>query len=205
MRKDNTFYLVKEDNETGDKQYFDFEAMGFSSDRPKPVVISTIDALTTMFDSGEDLLVFAIRDREVEGSYKFYIESKLKNKDETKLYEAVFNDKALSALSKVSDGNVDFTGSRQFGILMDMMNEIGKQESPLAFQLTDDIHKDNGLNKDSKALVIAHNSDNSVDLITEYVEQFSSYIQCRTLYLGYKEYIEGRSKATIKILEWKQN
>ena len=55
MKKENNSYLVKEDLIDGTLEYFDFETMSFTSEKKRPVAISTIDALTTLFESEHDL------------------------------------------------------------------------------------------------------------------------------------------------------
>ena len=206
MKKESSAYLIKENTKDGTKEYFDFETMSFKSEKPRrSSVVSTIDALTTLFESPSALEEYLSEPDSIdnENIYRYYIENTNRTKKESKNYQVIWDDITLSGLSKVTDGNVDFTGNVQYNTLLEIMDEIAKEDSGLEFFLERQTSDDLRLNKESKSLIIAHRADKSIDLVGEFLKNFSNYMQCRALYLGYKKYKESRNKAVIKIISWK--
>lgn len=214
MKKESSAYLIKENTKDGTKEYFDFETMSFKSEKPRrSSVVSTIDALTTLFESPSELEEYLSEpdsiDNEniyryyIENTNRYYIENTNRTKRESKNYQVIWDDITLSGLSKVTDGNVDFTGNVQYNTLLEIMDEIAKEDSGLEFFLERQTSDDLRLNKESKFLIIAHRADKSIDLVGEFLKNFSNYMQCRALYLGYKKYKESRNKSVIKIISWK--
>ena len=206
MKKESSAYLIRENTKDGTKEYFDFETMSFKSEKPRrSSVVSTIDALTTLFESPSELEEYLSEPDSIdnENIYRYYIENTNRTKRESKNYQVIWDDITLSGLSKVTDGNVDFTGNVQYNTLLEIMDEIAKEDSGLEFYLERQTSDDLRLNKESKSLIIAHRADSSVDLVGEFLKNFSNYMQCRALYLGYKKYKESRNKSVIKIISWK--
>ena len=206
MKKESSAYLIRENTKDGTKEYFDFETMSFKSEKPRrSSVVSTIDALTSRFESPSALEEYLSEPDSIdnENIYRYYIENTNRTKKESKNYQVIWDDITLSGLSKVTDGNVDFTGNVQYNTLLEIMDEIAKEDSGLEFYLERQTSDDLRLNKESKSLIIAHRADKSIDLVGEFLKNFSNYMQCRALYLGYKKYKESRNKSVIKIISWK--
>ena len=206
MKKETSAYLIKENTKDGSKKYFDFESMNFQENKPRrSFPLSTIDALTTLFESPIELDEFLNSSGSLdnENIYRYYIESTIMLKKDTKRYQVVWDDVVLSGLSKVTAGNVDFTGNIQYNTLLEIMDEIANEDSGLDFFLERQTSDDLRLSKESKSLIIAHRADNSIDLVGDYLKNFSNYMQCRALYLGYKKYKQSKNKTVIKIISWK--
>ena len=196
MSKVNEYYLIKKELTTDDIEYFDFEQMEFSSEKKKGVYLATIDALTTIFTDKEEMEnYFDIPIQETANHYKIIYRSKNKNKD--KELNVVWDDPILSGFSKLTDGKVDYTGNTQYETLMEMLNELRDVKTGFGMRLSKSKKEEHKLSDHAKSVVIAASSDNSNSFTGDFIKTFSSYKDCRALYLAYKEHKEMPSKIKV--------
>ena len=204
-KRSHLYQLVLENNSKKRKEYFHFDAMTFKKEKPKKgVKLSTIDALTTLFDDHEEMfdylgILFEFED------IKLSIEYKPRPNGEFRYLDVVWADKALSSLSKISEHGVDFTGSKQYDTIMEIIEEIKKEDTGFIMQLLNPDKEDIRISDKARALVSAHSVSVDDRVVGSLIQHFKDYDDCRPLYLAYKEYKESNKRAKIIIRSWHQN
>lgn len=191
MAKTNSsiYYLIKVDNFTGDIEYFDFEMMDFSPEIVKPVPLSNIDALTTVFEDGQELDNYVSKTTRIdrEYSYSFEIFYIPKKNSDFRYFNPVWNDSTLNSISKVSNGEVDFSNSKNYDTLFEIIDTIKRPESGLARKIIKSQREATRLTDKNKVIIGALASSNKQIEIETLEPIFSNYKEFRALYLNYKD------------------
>lgn len=197
MKNNAVYYLMKIDKKTSKVEYFDFDFMQFIPERKKPVPLSTIDAMTTLFTDGQELDDYLNKndERDKNYNYDFKIVFKLRKKDANeRIINPVWNDPTLSAISKISDGKVDFTYDKNLSILLTIIEMVKKAETGLARRIVGSKKDETCLNAENKKLIGALANSSKMAFTGDLMEIFSSYTEFRALYLNYKEH--GKTSMT---------
>ena len=184
-RNTGSYHLIREDIENEYIEYFDFENMEFTPKITKGVMLSTIDALTTMFFSDEELSDY-IDKIENEYKYTYKIIHKSFGKKEDKVLNVIWDDKKLSSISKISDFKVDFSSDYNFLILYDIINAIKDKKNGLVKAISSSKKESTKLNDRNKKIILEIANTNKEPLPKDLMEIFSDYNEFRALYLNYK-------------------
>ena len=184
-RNTGSYHLIREDIENEYIEYFDFENMEFTPKITKGVMLSTIDALTTMFFSDEELSDY-IDKIENEYKYTYKIIHKSFGKREDKVLNVIWDDKKLSSISKISDSKVDFSSDYNFMILYDIINAIKDKKNGLVKAISSSKKESTKLNDRNKKIILEIANTNKEPLPKDLMEIFSDYNEFRALYLNYK-------------------
>lgn len=184
-RNTGSYHLIREDIENEYIEYFDFENMEFTPKITKGVMLSTIDALTTMFFSDEELSDY-IDKIENEYKYTYKIIHKSFGKKEDKVLNVIWDDKKLSSISKISDFKVDFSSDYNFLILYDIINAIKDKKNGLVKAISSSKKESTKLNDRNKKIILDIANTNKEPLPKDLMEIFSDYNEFRALYLNYK-------------------
>ena len=184
-RNTGSYHLIREDIENEYIEYFDFENMEFTPKITKGVMLSTIDALTTMFFSDEELSDY-IDKIENEYKYTYKIIHKSFGKKEDKVLNVIWDDKKLSSISKISDSKVDFSSDYNFLILYDIINAIKDKKNGLVKAISSSKKESTKLNDRNKKIILDIANTNKEPLPKDLMEIFSDYNEFRALYLNYK-------------------
>lgn len=184
-RNTGSYHLIREDIENEYIEYFDFENMEFTPKLTKGVMLSTIDALTTMFFSDEELSDY-IDKIENEYKYTYKIIHKSFGKKEDKVLNVIWDDKKLSSISKISDSKVDFSSDYNFMILYDIINAIKDKKNGLVKAISSSKKESTKLNDRNKKIILDIANTNKEPLPKDLMEIFSDYNEFRALYLNYK-------------------
>lgn len=205
MKKSQLFYLTRVKRDNLEKEYFHFDEMRFDSEKPKRgVKLSTIDAMTSLFDDENDFILYINRDSLEGNNYNYQIEYKLKPVSDPKTLDVVWNNPTISALSKISENKVDFTGTKQFDTLNSIMNELKDPESGFIMHIMKPDREDIRISDKARAIVNVLNISKDDNLFHDFIEQFKDYKDFRSLFLGYEEYKKTNNKAKIIIKSWHQ-
>ena len=190
MEKAGKYYLIKNRINSDEIEFFDFEKMDFMDGPVKSVDLATIDALTSLFVDGQDLDNYLNKTNNHERDYEFLykIIYKTKKNEEFRELDAIWNDKNISALSKISDSKVDFKNNISKELIFTVFEEVMNPNSGLARQIIKAKKNDLKLNDYNKKLIGVLASSKKVPFMDDFAEAFSSYKEYRTLYLNYKEY-----------------
>jgi len=188
-RNTGSFYLIREDMENEYIEYFDFENMTFVPKITKGVMLSTIDALTTIFLDDSELSDY-IDKIKTEYKYMYKIIHKSFGKKEDKVLNAVWNDKYLSSISKLADFKVDFTNDYNFLILYDIIKAVKDKKNGLSKAITTSKKESTRLNDKNKKIILEIANSSKELLPKDMMEIFSDYNEFRALYLNYKNYSE---------------
>ena len=180
-----SYHLIREDIENEYIEYFDFENMEFIPKVTKGVMLSTIDALTTMFFSDEELSDY-IDKIENEYKYTYKIIHKSFGKKEDKVLNVIWDDKKLSSISKISDFKVDFSSDYNFMILYDIINAVKDKKNGLVKAISSSKKESTKLNDRNKKIILDIANTNKEPLPKDLMEIFSDYNEFRALYLNYK-------------------
>lgn len=184
-RNTGSYHLIREDIENEYIEYFDFENMEFTPKITKGVMLSTIDALTTMFLNENDLSNY-IDKIESEYKYTYKIIHKSFGKREDKVLNVIWDDKKLSSISKISDFKVDFSSDYNFLILYDIINAIKDKKNGLVKAICSSKKESTKLNDRNKKIILDIANTNKEPLPKDLMEIFSDYNEFRALYLNYK-------------------
>lgn len=195
MAKNNGIYfLVKKNVWDGSLEYFNFEEMAFADTKGKGVQLSTIDALTTSFFDGNDLCSYLERKDQSgkETWYKYYISYKATRKsDEEKKLNPVWGDRVLNAISKITDGQVDFSHNNVYDTFIEIFSELQDQKSGLARNIINSKKDSTRLsdhNKDVVGVIASSSDTNTKPTELDVMHAFSQYKDFRALYLGFRDY-----------------
>ena len=184
-RNTGSYHLIREDIENEYIEYFDFENMEFTPKITKGVMLSTIDALTTMFLNENDLSNYTDK-IESEYKYTYKIIHKSFGKKEDKVLNVIWDDKKLSSISKISDSKVDFSSDYNFLILYDIINAIKDKKNGLVKAISSSKKESTKLNDRNKKIILDIANTNKEPLPKDLMEIFSDYNEFRALYLNYK-------------------
>ncbi len=193
MAKNNgIYYLVKEDILDNTKYYFDFEEMNYSLEKGKGVQLSTIDAMTSLFSNPTELDRYLDREEFVdrENMFKYYISYRIRRKDEEKILTPIWQDQNISALSKITDGKVDYSNYLVYDLLIKLIDTIKETRNGFAMTMVNSKKGDIKICDYNKALIGMLASSRKKDEVSigTIMDAFSSYKEFRSLYLGYKSY-----------------
>lgn len=183
------YNLVREDIENEYIEYFDFETMSFVNKVTKGVDISTIDAMTTLFEDENGFVDYVSKvkdDNEYFFDYKIiYATNKTK---EEKILKIIWNDSKLNSISKLADGKVDFVSDLNFNLFLNIIEEIKKKNGLTKRILTS--KKESFKLNDQNRKIVEIISGLKVDVpIKDLIEVFSDYKEYRALYLNYKYFL----------------
>lgn len=193
MAKNNgVYYFVKEDLTDNTKYYFDFEAMDYSLEKGKGVQLSTIDAMTSLFESPLELDSYLDRERVIdkETMCNYYISYKNKRKEEDRVLSPIWNDENISAISKITDGRVDYSNWLVYDLLFKMLEAIKDPANGFAMYMIKSKSEPTKVCDHNKSLLGVIASSGNLDTIPRQIlmEAFSSYKEFRSFYLGFKNY-----------------
>ena len=188
------YYLVKKDIITGDKEFFNFETLEFGPNKEKGVALATIDALTTIFEDGQELDLYFDRSKTIERDYEYIykIEARSNNKSIEKTLNTVWDNEDLNALTKLTEGEVDFTGTQQYVVMKGIFDKLS-EGSLLGTKATRTKKEDYRLSENAKKAVIAAYSGTK-EAECNFFQAFKSYEDARALYLLNKNYQEVNIK-----------
>ena len=97
----------------------------------------------------------------------------------------------LNALSKLTEGEVDFTGTQQYTVIKDIFDKLN-QGSLLGSKITRTKKEDYKLSEDAKkAIIVAYSNSKEAESI--FFDTFKSYNDARALYLADQEYQKNRT------------
>lgn len=189
-KNNNNYHLIKIDNITKEVEYFDFETMNFSKEPSKAYPLSSIDSLTTMFESGQELDDYLNKNSHFDREYScsFEIIYKGRKTGEIRSFQPVWNDSNLNSISKVCDGKVDFTNERNYDLLFTIIEMSSRPETGLALRIAKAKGEATRLSDQNKSLITAIASANKPLFRGEIQTVFSNYKEFRALYLNYKEH-----------------
>lgn len=180
-----SYFLVREDILNEYIEYFDFENMYFTSKLTKGVMLSTVDALTTMFNDEKELSDYIDKISQ-EYNFTYKILHKSFGKKEDKVLNVVWNDIYLSSLSKLADFKVDFTNDYNFQILYDIINAVKNKKNGLLKSITSSKKESTKLSDYNKKIIMEIVNTNKEPTPKDLMEIFSDYNEIRALYLNYK-------------------
>ncbi len=194
MAKNNgIYYLIKEDMTDNTRYYFDFETMEYSQDRVKGVQLSTIDAMTSLFSSPTELDQYLDREGYVdrETPFKYFISYRIRRKDDEKFLTPVWDDTNISAISKITDGKVDYSNYLVYDLLFKLVEELKDVQNGFAMTMINSKNNDTKICDYNKVIVGAIAGLNNKNEIPSGIimEAFSSYKEFRSLYLGHKSQV----------------
>ena len=189
------YNLVREDIENEYIEYFDFETMSFVNKVTKGVDISTIDAMTTLFEDENGFVDYVSKvkdDNEYFFDYKIiYATNKTK---EEKILKIIWNDSKLNSISKLADGKVDFVSDLNFNLFLNIIEEIKKKNGLTKRILTS--KKESFKLNDQNRKIVEIISGLKVDVpIKDLIEVFSDYKEYRALYLNYKYFLAEKENS----------
>ncbi len=193
MAKNNgTYYLIKEDLLDGSIEYFNFEEMDFSLEKGKGVSLPTIDAMTSLFSNGQELCNYLGKKDTLERDYpfRFYIAYMPLKKENERHLDAVFDDVTLNAISKITDGKIDYSHGNVYDKFIEMITAIKDARTGLAMRLTHskkDSTRLSDYNKSIVGVLASSSSTHKEPSLPELMETFSTYKEFRALYLAFKE------------------
>lgn len=192
------YNLVREDIENEYIEYFDFETMSFVNKVTKGVDISTIDAMTTLFEDENGFVDYVSKvkdDNEYFFDYKIiYATNKTK---EEKILKIIWNDSKLNSISKLADGKVDFVSDLNFNLFLNIIEEIKKKNGLTKRILTS--KKESFKLNDQNRKIVEIISGLKVDVpIKDLIEVFSDYKEYRALYLNYKYFLAEKENSLQK-------
>ena len=188
VSKDKYFFeRIGKDNHQ--KEFFNFDTMSYCRKKPNGVFLSTIDAMTTLFNDGNDLDDYI--ENEI-GNYEYRISYIYKKKEYNLI--PVWNDYKLNAISKTHNGNVDFKSEIPNSMMTVIFNEVMNPASGFALRVMKSKDNSYALEDNNKKLVGFLASTRNKSIIGNYVKTFSNYHEFRKMYLNYKEYEEDTNK-----------
>jgi hypothetical protein len=186
------YYLIKENKNTNEIEYFNFESMEFSRIIPKGVALSTLDSLTSMFQDGIEFESFIKRkDIEEEYPYEYKIEYKDKRRKQDLYLSVIWNDMRISAMSKLADGCVDYSNWSNYELLFNIIDDVKDSSSGLAKRIASSKKDSTKISDQNKKLVVVIASSRKEVPIGDILNAFKSYKEFRALYLSYKENDNG--------------
>ena len=184
-RNTGRYNLVREDIDNEHIEYFDFESMTVVNNVTKGVDISSIDALTTLFDDEKELSEYVDKvDSDYSYTYKIIFTTN-KSKEE-KVLKIVWNDPTLSSFSKIADGKVDFTSDYNFNTFFSIISDIKDSRNGLAKRIVSSKKESFKLNDQNKKIVEVIASSRKEIPYKDLMDSFFEYKECRALYLNYK-------------------
>ena len=183
------YILKKVDTTTNEVEYFDFEKMLFTEGKPKKVTLAAIDSLTTLFSSGQELVEYTEKRHlpRDEYGYIFTIEREDMKRKKIIEYPIVWDDSTLSAISKVSDGLVDYTNESNFTLLQNIIREVEDCSNGLAIRIVKCKEPGKKLSIDNKKLIGVLASSSMKPEFGTILDAFRSHEQFRALYLCSKD------------------
>ena len=193
MAKNNgIYYFVKEDLTDNTKYYFDFDIMNYSLERGKGVQLSTIDAMTSLFESPIELDAYLDRERNIdrEPMYKYYISYKNKRREADRVLFPIWDDENISAISKITDGKVDYSNLLVYDLFFKMLESIKDSSNGFAMYMIKSKNEALKVCDYNKSLLGVLASSGNLDTIPRQVlmKAFSSYKEFRSFYLSFKNY-----------------
>lgn len=181
------YFFKRENIYNDDIEFFNFKTMDFEDARSEGVMLSTIDSMTTLFTDGDELERYLSKDSNKEHMYKYMIVYRNNKNEEDKELKPVWDDMKLNAISKISDGKINYDNSIMIEIAYEIFNEIKNPNSLLARRIVKERKNDYKLDDYNKKLIGALASSKRSPSINDLTEAFSSYKEFRTLYLNYKD------------------
>ena len=191
-RNTGIYYLIKENKNTNEVEYFNFETMDFSRNIFKGVALSTLDSLTSMFVDGREFEGF-IKRKEVPDDYpyEYKIEYKDKRRKQDLYLPVIWNDMKINAMSKLADGYVDFSNWSNYELLFSIVDDIKDNTTGLAKRIASSKKDSTKVSDQNKKLVVVIASSRKEVPIGDILDAFKNYKEFRALYLGYKENDNG--------------
>jgi hypothetical protein len=191
-RNTGIYYLIKENKNTGEIEYFNFESMEFSRIIPKGVALSTLDSLTSLFVDGSEFESFVSKkDINDSNPYEYEIEYKDKRRKQDLYLPVVWNDMRISAMSKLADGYVDYSNWSNYELLFNIVDDIKDNTTGLAKRIASSKKDSTKISDQNKKLVVVIASSRKEVPIADILESFKNYKEFRALYLNYKENDNG--------------
>ena len=183
-----SYNLIREDIDNEYLEYFDFETMSFVNKVTTGLDLSSIDALTTLFEDERELSNYIDKVEEFHNEYNYsykIIYTTNKSKEE-KVLKIVWNDPTLSSFSKLADGKVDFTSDKNYFTFLNIIESIKDTKNGLAKRIATSKKESYRLNEHNKKIVEVLASSKKEVPFKDLMEVFSDYKECRALYLNYK-------------------
>ncbi|MBR1386672.1 MAG: hypothetical protein IJ568_07575 [Bacilli bacterium] len=181
------YFLKRENIYKEEIEFFNFKTMDFEDKRNEGVMLSTIDSMTTLFSDGDELERYLSKDTRKEHMYKYIIVYRNNKNEEERELNPVWDDMKLNAISKISDGKINYDNNIMIELAEEIFDEIKKPNSLLARKIVKAKKNDLKLDDYNKKLVGALASSKRSPFIGDLTEAFSSYKEFRALYLNYKE------------------
>lgn len=185
-----TYTLKKTNILTGDVEYFDFTIMQFMHDRANLVPLAAIDSLTSIFLSGQELVNYTEKRTICERDYpfKFEIERQDKLGRVRATYPVVFDDEIISALSKSTDGHVDFTNDSNYTTLCQITNSVSNIKNGLSKWITSSLVPGKRLSNQNNRVIQNIAERDTQPSFGAIMKAFRPYNEFRALYLRYNDY-----------------
>lgn len=193
--EEKKYYLMRKEVISGLTQYFDFERAKYSNRKSKAMTIATIDSLTTIFTDGNELDAHFDRETDREFKYKIIVYKDNKNKH----LNVIWYDPTLKALTTLKDGKVNFTGERQAKTMLNIISELKNPESNFRRKVLNTKRDEFKITYESKVILAAFIKKPNDENLNKFIEAFSSYEDCRALYLAYKDHLLNKDKSSTYI------
>lgn len=190
MIKTRGYNLIREDIENEYLEYFDFDSMSFVNKVTKDVDLSSIDALTTLFENQEELSDYIDKVEEFhnEYNYSYKIIYTINKTKEEKVLKIVWNDPTLSSFSKLADGKVDFSNDKNYYTFLYIIESIKKCKNGLVKRIMTSKKESYRISDNNKKIIETLTNSKKEVSFKDLMDVFSDYKECRALYLNYKYY-----------------